>query len=256
MELKIAFWNIHNEDCNSIANYLVDLLLSFDLELLFLSEHKSIESSFEKYLPNNYTILKNAGICQKVMAIAKKDCDFLVSSEERRFLVVTSKSLKYTVVGLHLPSDYSDKKACLERSQILRNILEASNNFKSNKEIFVGDYNCMPYADELLDIFGMHSVLFKNEMESNVLASHKKHYNPMLLELNENNNVYGSFRYTSGVCNLYWYAYDQVIVSSDLVNSIFDIQYLKSINGKSLMSPTGVEPLVSDHLPLVFKIKE
>lgn len=255
MDLKIGFWNLNNKDCTSIARYIVDLLSSKDLDLLFLSEYGNIEGSFESsYLPSTHVVLKNPPNCKKVMTVMKSGLDFKLKTGESRFLVISSSKCDCKIIGLHLPSDFTDNKARFEREEVLRRALEASQGVEAKNEIFVGDFNCMPYDDELTTKFGMHVVLFKEEMKSN-RGKNKKHYNPILLELNETNKVYGSFKYSSNSCPLYWHAFDQVVVGDTLVNSISDLAYLKSIAGKNLMSKNNSKPKVSDHLPLVFTIK-
>ena len=84
----------------------------------------------------------------------------------------------------------------------------------------------------------------------------EKHYNPMLLLLNEKDELYGAYRYLDAIHPSYWYTFDQVIVSKNLMNSISNIDFLKNIKGKSLMSNKDTTPYISDHLPLVFEIGE
>lgn len=254
MELKIGYWNINRRDCKSIGEFIIDLLKQKDLDLLLLSEYSFLEPQFsESVLPNTYRVIKHCDICKKVLAIQKNNLDFEAISEEKRYLLLTSNSMKCLLVGLHLKDNTNGDSSQNRLEDILR-IMEAAKKVNLEKEIYVGDYNCMPYSKELVYFKGMHSVLFKDEMKTKANGL-PKHYNPMLLRLNEENHVYGSFRYNSGEETLYWYSFDQVIVSKPLMNSIEDIEYVKQIAGKSLMSSRGSCPIVSDHLPLTFVIK-
>lgn len=252
MNLKIGYWNLNKKERDFIAPYILELLRENDLDLLVLSEfnfsEKDLNSSF---LPKQYIAMQHSPVCKKVMIIKKKELDFSVNSEDRRFMVISSKKYSLTIVGLHLPDNFSDAKAQYKRTDTLRNVLESSIRIRNRKNIFIGDYNCMPYSDELTDVNVMHCVLFKKEMKSKC-NSKEKHYNPMLLILNEEDEVYGSYRYDSGSCPLYWYAYDQAIVSKDLVDSILDIKYLKQISGNYVLH--NRKQIISDHLPLFLKI--
>lgn len=253
MDLRIGFWNIKEKN---LSSYIYDLLISQDLDLLFLSEHHEFLANLSaKDLPKTYEIMRPGPLCQKVMAIKKVNLDFFVCTDGKRYIALKSNSLQTTIVALHLTDNTNDGKAYFKRYEELKMVLEASHSINNAKEIFVGDFNCMPYADELTSIEGMHAVLFKKEVESRKTKK-KKRYNPMLLHLNEQDETYGSFRYASGECPLYWYAYDQVIVSEPLVDLITDIEYLKYVNKRPLMSSKGINPSVSDHLPLTFRIKE
>lgn len=252
--LKFGYWNTNKKDHEHIASYIIDLLYSENLDVLFLSEFSFSPQLFaNNYLPNEYCILDHPGVCTKVLAISKRGLDLFIANEEDRFLVLSSRSLNVSVVGLHLPDNCNDNNSQIKRGNCLSNILEAINTIKNIYDVFVGDFNCMPYSNELTTIYGLHCVLFKKEAKTRT-GGRKKHYNPMLLLLNEENQMYGSFKYSSDSCPLYWYAFDQVIVSDNLCNKIFNIRYLKTINGKSLMSRNGSKPRVSDHLPLVFEL--
>lgn len=253
---KIGYWNINKKDGDYIVPFILDLLIEKDLDLLFLSEFQNAETEIINRIPAGYSLIKHSPICKKVLAIQKDILDFSTLTEEDRYILVFSKTHDLLIVGLHLQSDTNDSKnSSRERTKTLNSIMEAARRVGSENEVFVGDYNCMPFAEELTDFDGMHSVLFKGEMKTNA-NSKPKHYNPILLRLNEDDKTYGSFRYTANNYSYYWYAFDQVIVSEALVDSVFDIEYLKELGKKSLMSPNKVNPMVSDHLPLTFSIRK
>ena len=256
MELKVGYWNIQKKQSDVIVPFILDLLKEKELDVLFLSEFDNLNVDFEStYLLPNYRIVNKSPVCEKVMAIQNAGLDFEVRTEDRYYVTITSKIFECMIVGLHLKDNVNDSKANLDRLKQIASIMEASKKLNYSKRVFVGDFNCMPYDDELIDFDYLHAVLFKTEMKTNA-DSREKHYNPMLLALSEEKQQYGSLRYTSGNHSLYWYAFDQVIVSEILMESICEVEYLKSISGNSLMSPRGSSPQVSDHLPLVFKIKE
>lgn len=250
MNLKVGYWNINKRDNSQIESFINDLVNAEQLDLLFLSEFENLDVTFIK---SPYQVIPATPNCKKVLVIQKENLDYIIKNEEQRFVLVTSDLLNCSVVGLHL-EDNSHGDASKDRLETLRRIMEAAYRTDYKNKIFVGDFNCMPYDDELVNYYVMHSVLFKKEMKSNN-NQYKKHYNPMLLLLNEQNEMYGSYRYTNKKHSLYWYGYDQVIVSESLVDSIYDVKYLKTIKGISLMSKGGVSPSISDHLPLVFEIR-
>lgn len=253
MSLIIGFWNINNKNAEEIGAYIKELIDNKSLDILLLSEYHSIEAELNKYLLDDYEILYGSGVCKKVIVIKRKSLDFHICTEGKRYLVLKSNKMDLVVVGLHLQDRRNSDDD--ERKCELNKILESSKDTKCKKTLYVGDFNCMPYDEELTLSYGMHAVLFKKEMDDNG-GGKEKHYNPMLLMLNEDNQTYGSYRYIDKSHPIYWYAFDQVIVSKELTNSIKDIEYLKMINGRPLLSQKYGNPLISDHLPLVFRIGE
>ena len=254
-EMNIGFWNINRKSFQDIGSFIVDLLKNKDLDVLLLSEICSLNlNELGDCLPKNYSIIKNSGTCEKVLAIAKTSFCYSSKTEGKRYIVLQSSLFDLTIIGLHL-SDRRNYPEPITRINELNDILESIRYIGCNNYALVGDFNCSPFDDELTYSSGVHSILFKKEMENNEKGG-IKHYNPMLFALKEHNQTYGSFRFIHNEFPLYWYAFDQVIVSKPLIDSICDIEYLKCVNGKTLLSQSGVNPAISDHLPLVFKIGE
>lgn len=80
-------------------------------------------------------------------------------------------------------------------------------------------------------------------------------YNPTLNHISETNHQYGSFYYTGDSKSLYWYCYDQILMTRDLVDKFQGMEYCQSINGKSLLKKISPNKAISDHLPLVAKFE-
>ena len=53
----------------------------------------------------------------------------------------------------------------------------------------------------------------------------------------------------------YWYCYDQILMTRDLVDKFQGMEYCQSINGKSLLKKISPNKAISDHLPLVAKFE-
>lgn len=255
--MRIGYWNIHKQKLKSIGSYIASLLSDKKLDVLFLSEFQNLNMDlFSKDLDSNgFRIVKSGNIWKKILPIVKVNSDLETVNEGRRWICLYSKVNDLLLVALHLEDQThrNDLGLSITHAQTLREILEAVHDSNHTRVAYLGDFNCMPYSNEMLDFNGLHGVLFKSEMKTNV-GGRKKNYNPTLLALNEEQKLYGSFRYTNSNYSLYWYAFDQVVVSEELVDEIHDIDYLKEVGGKSLLSKRSRNPLVSDHLPLVFEI--
>lgn len=255
--MKIGYWNIQRQELGSIGSYLIALLSNGSLDVLFLSEFENININlFSKELNKiGYSIVDSGHICEKVLPITKNNSDMKVITEKQRSIFLYSKEKDLLLVGLHLEDNthVNDDETSITHIQTLSLILDDVNSSNHKQVVYVGDFNCMPYSKEMVYFKGLHCVLFKDEMKTKT-GCRRKNYNPMMLALNEEKQLYGSFRYTTGSFSLYWYAYDQVVVSEELTTRITNIDYLKEISGKSLLSKNSRSPLVSDHLPLVFEI--
>lgn len=251
--IKIGYWNINKKSQEKIGELVIDLIVEYDLDVLFLSEFKNLnKDNLIDSISSKYKIAKTIGVCDKVLAIVKRSTNFDAVIEGKRHVVLQSSSFNLAIAGLHL-SDRRNFPEPLTRIRELDAILESIKHAEYRNHIFVGDFNCSPFDIEVICSSGMHSVLFKKEMNDED-KKNGKHYNPMLFVLNENEEVYGSYRYINKEYPLYWYSFDQVIVSKSLMERICDIKYLKKIKRKTLMSKKDSKPLVSDHLPLIFKI--
>lgn len=256
--LKIGYWNINKKSDAEIGRYILSLITEKKLDLLFLSEFQGLTDSFyDNLFKANFRKIGPGPNCQKVIAFQRESLDFKLVNDEKRFMVVSSNTCNLSIVGLHLKDNTNDEQASWERNDELNRVLESLKELKKEREIILGDFNCTPSAPEMLNKDGLHAIPFKKEvLNATKFTEREVFYNPILLALNEEEQMYGSFRYVANKRALYWYAYDQVVVNSKLMNWICNIQYLKAIGRQSLMSSADINPKISDHLPLVFDLVE
>jgi hypothetical protein len=120
--------------------------------------------------------------------------------------------------------------------------------------------NANPYDDELLQMNAFNAVLFKDVIRKSETRKvgeeiYRRFYNPILNFISEDTKTYGSFYYTGGSSAPVWNCLDQVLLSKALVDEIAALKYLRSINGKSLMTTVKPKESISDHLPLLVEIR-
>ncbi len=258
INLKIGYWNINKKTDKEIGQYILSLIAEKKLDLLFLSEFQGLTNSFyDSLFKAKFRRIGPGPNCQKIIAFQRELLDFKLVNDEKRFMVAGSNALDLSIVGLHLEDNTNDNQASWDRNDELKRVLESLKESKKERKMILGDFNCMPNDPEMLNKDGLHAIPFKKEILNAVQSSEKEvFYNPILLALNEENQMYGSFRYVANKRTLYWYAYDQVVVNSHLMDWICNIEYPKAIGGQSLMSSMGINPKISDHLPLVFDVVE
>ena len=104
-----------------------------------------------------------------------------------------------------------------------------------------------------------HAVLFKEvirKSETRTVSgrTYRRLYNPIIHFISENNQNYGSFYYSNGSSTPVWHCLDQVLVSKALIDSVKNLQYLKSIGKVSLLKKIVPDKEISDHLPLLVQL--
>ena len=261
--MKILYWNIKN---NEIDDYIADVVRENDIDIAIFSEYEGVSfDSVIRNLNNCYKQYDGFGGCEKVTLICKNPIQITVKREQNRYTLYSydSGNYVYNIVGLHLPaSPYADSndRKCVIRD-IIKDICEQENVLKSKKTIVIGDFNCNPFDEEVIEKDAFNAVLFKPVIRDKEVVIYnarerRRFYNPILHFLSEDTETYGSFYYSAGSNPLYWNSFDQILVRKELMDKIQSLQYVKQINGKSLISRLVPNKIISDHLPLYVNIEE
>lgn len=257
--MNLLFWNLKG---NSIEEHIINCLNENDIDIAVFSEYKGIDFNLVESNSSYKQIIGFDG-CDKITMIAKQSISITVKQEQSRYSIysVLYNDTEYLIAGIHLQDrrSYPDPAIRIMTIQRLVNDIEKiERNISNNNTIVIGDFNANPYDPELLQMNAFNAVLFKDLIEqsaTNVVAGirYKRFYNPILNYISESTKTYGSFRYSGGCSNPIWHCLDQIIVRKPLANSIIDLEYIKSINGKSLIKRTNINSDISDHLPLFVK---
>ena len=214
-------------------------------------------------LKNNYTVLSGTENCAKVKVIFKNIVNICVLRPQHRALTlkINVNNQELILVGVHLsanPTSNSDTRK-LEIRNIMTDI-ESDEEFvfgdKQHSSIVIGDMNANPFDPEMINKDSFNAVLFKEIIkENNTMVfndtQYERFYNPALDYINESEQDYGSFYYSSGIGTLYWFCYDQVLFRKNLVDRFKKMKYLKKIGGTNLIKKIAPNKEISDHLPLL-----
>lgn len=259
--MNICYWNIHknNEKQSKAFNsFLVSLLSEKSIDLFCISEFGKFDETI--MFENNYELIDEAN-SDKVKCYKKRDSNLIQIRIDERYSIVEYKIRKILIVCVHSydPLNYDEIKRihCMESIKMnINEYIEA--NGKTN--VFVlGDFNCMPYDNSIIDEDVFNCVLYRGLLETRNDAK-ERYYNPMLLLLSEKEKIYGSF-YSDTVKqrNLRWYMLDQVMVNkyADKIIDYDSIEVITKVNDICLLKNNKPDStLYSDHLPLYFEIKE
>lgn len=261
--MRILFWNLKN---NSNEKWLSELIREKNVDIAIFAEYQN--TSFDEVIAKldyNYIHHEGYGACDKVTLLCKNNIDITINREQSRYTLyscVANRHL-YNIIGIHLPSppssDSNDRKNTIR--DIVQDINEQENRAKNRMTIVIGDFNCNPFDEEIIQKDSFNAVLFKSLIvQQETIKYHDKmwrrFYNPIIHFLSEETKTYGSLYYSSGSSPLYWNSFDQILVRKELIDCISSLQYIKEINGKELIR--NVKPIasISDHLPLLVDILE
>lgn len=260
--VNILFWNLNN---NSNEKKVKDIILENDVDIALFAEYQ--KTSFRKVLSElqDYSQHDGYGACDKITLLCKKTIESKVRREQNRYTLYTCaiEGTLFNFVGVHLPappsSDANDRKHVIR--DIVQDITEQEKESKSRRTIVIGDFNCNPFDQEVIQKDSFNAVLFKELIKKQEVIRYsekewRRFYNPIIHFLSENTCTYGSLYYSSGSAPLYWNSFDQILVRKELVDSIESLKYVKEIDGKKLIKDIKPDNSISDHLPLLVKISK
>ncbi len=255
--MNILFWNLHN---NSNEAWVKEILQEHDVDIALFAEYKG--TSFERILPNlkNYNQYDGLGACEKITLLCKNTAQVIVKREQDRYTLYncSAEGISYNIAGIHLPappaSDSNDRKNIIRN--IVQDISELELETKNRRTIVIGDFNCNPFDQEVVQKDTFNAVLFRPVIDKQEIITYqgrnyRRFYNPIVHFLSEDTCMFGSIYYSSGSAPLYWNCYDQILVRKELVRNIETLDYIKTINGKKLIKNVRPNENISDHLPLL-----
>ena len=172
----------------------------------------------------------------------------------------------FLVAAVHFPSKlYRSNADYISIAQDLRESIEEVEAISGHaRTLIVGDLNMDPFEDGMVITKALHSVMDRNIAKKNVRLVDGKYYrycyNPMWGLMGDlSPGPPGTYFYErAGHRRLWWHTFDQVLIRPELDDyfCLDDLRIINSIAGKSLLASNGApNKEISDHLPIVFSIK-
>ena len=268
IKINFLYWNAKN---NNISSYIVEACVENNVNLLILVEHKNIDIDYliRKLKDNNlFFEVERVDKDSRILLLhnTKKQISIVRESKYYSAFIIKDEAEVYLIFALHLPSRYAEERSDLNMyaSQVMREFEQIEEERNTEKSIVVGDFNMNPFDDGMVSSLGFNAVMcpsIAKKKSRKVLNEERKfYYNPMWnLMGNALNSCKGTFYYPSGTKSYYWYTYDQVIIRPELIEKfeMDDLKIIDVINNNSLVSVNSIpnKRLISDHLPIKFKIK-
>lgn len=264
--MRYLFWNTHkNKNINSL---LCDLVIENKVSIVILAEYTAnINEIIELLCLRGFSMQQYSTIgCDRIFILGEVGLNIepQLQTDHSSVQVIDSNIILCCV---HLNSQiFSDnierREICIE--QIIKDIISAEKELKINDTIVVGDFNINPYDKSCVSARYFHSlpIYEESKRKSRKIAGKEFYmfYNPMWNFLGDFNEPYGTYYHNSSdTINTYWNIYDQVILRPALRTRFVDksLKILTDTKNISLLDENGHPDLnISDHLPIMFEIKE
>jgi hypothetical protein len=265
-KMRYLFWNTHkNKKINPI---LCNLISENHISIVVLAEYDADAEEEIKMLNTcGYSMQQYTTTgCERIHILAKRGLDIEPQ------LQTSNSSMQFVnrdiiLCCVHLNSQiYSSGSHAREIRirQIVSDILKAEKELSTTNTVIVGDLNINPYDQSCISAQYLHGIPIYEETKRNsrVVAGETFYmfYNPMWNFLGDFSEPFGTYYYNSSDdVNTYWNIFDQVIIRPTLRRRFVQ---------KSLKILTGTEKIsllnskrhpnceISDHLPIIFEIKE
>lgn len=261
IQMNILFWNLKK---NSNAQWIKHIIIENNVDIAVFAEYENTD--FEEVirnLKNQFIRHDGKGGCNKITLLCSSNYHVTVKREQSRYTLysVYSEVFSINLVGVHLPSNpYGDAN---RRRVVIRDLVndinELENENNHRRTIVIGDMNCNPFDEEMIQIDSFNAVLFKQLILQKELVDfenkrYRRFFNPIIHYLNEDTQSYGTYYYSSGSALIYWNCFDQVLVRKELCDVIRRVDIIREINGKKLIKRIKPNDEISDHLPLLLNI--
>lgn len=271
--LTLFFWNLNkkpllSEIAEICRRYEVDILVlaEFSLSLandLLLELNREISPSdpvyIFQYAPNPKVAFFHRYTPERMKNVLDEGG---ISIKE----VFPPLSNSFLLVGVHLPSKLhmSEDDQIFQAMRLTEVISEAEGKQNHQRTILIGDLNMNPFEKGMVSSDALHAVMdqaIARSVSRKVQGREKTFfYNPMWSYMGDLSlGPPGTFYYQkSSYVNYFWHTFDQVLLRSEILESfsIYEINVLTETGSKSLVKGEKKIPCLSDHLPVLIRLKE
>ena len=202
--------------------------------------------------------------CEKIKMLGRLE-DVQPGTQANRYSIQIINK-KYILCTMHLPSQlsFSEEERRIVMQNIIHDVLQHESELGTNKSILLGDFNEDPYAEGCLSANHFHGLPSREDaargkrvVQGNELFMF---YNPMWNFFGDFSSPPGTYYHTnSNAVTPFWHMFDQVLIRPCLIRRFVkeSLRIVTHTGRNSLLDNNGhPDRHFSDHLPIVFEIKE
>ena len=251
----------------SINPILTELVIGNRIDCVILAEYSADASDLICTLSfHGFVMTPQCTVgCKRITILSKSPLEPGQQNTNFSLQIVPGS---FILCCVHLPSNiYED--AVDKRPFLIKEIIEAITNteLKNNMEntIITGDFNINPFSMECIqaDLFNSmpHYDIANNKVKTIYGKDYFPFYNPMWRFLGDCSQPFGTYYHEkNGISNIYWHILDQVMIRPSLRERFLDdsLKIITESISWSLLDENGHpdSTKVSDHLPIMFELKE
>lgn len=262
--MKFLVWNINKKD---LTECLIEINKLKDLDIIGICEGENLDNnSLEKILKMKRIMLLEEYNNKSLTLFCKENIKIEVRNENSSYFkefYLQIQEEEYRIILLHLPS----KINLNNNEQLMFNIKMKNKIFSSessySKVIIFGDFNMNPFEEGMVSSEGWHAIFYDKQVKKIKRKVYEDEryflYNPTwYLYASSPEKISGSYYYSqSGMVSYYWYMFDQVLISPDLMEK-FDMSKFEILvsteKHKFCKNGKPYQEKYSDHLPIYFEI--
>ena len=263
--MKIAFWNT-NKNTN-INEVIRDIIRENKINIMVLAEYKdNIECLIDMLNVFGLGMRKYLTIgCDRIVMLG--NMEKMDQGNQGKHYTMQIINDDFVFCAMHLPSNIygnSQEKRNIVIDSIVNDINELEFERNTDKTIIIGDLNENPYSPGCIEASKFHGIPSGDD-SSRVTRTisgkaFKMFYNPMWNLLGDFQFPPGTYYYDGSTTNnSFWHIFDQVMIRPSLREQFVEeqLKILTATNTISLLDENKhPNKEISDHLPIVFEIKE
>ncbi|MEW5801928.1 MAG: hypothetical protein AB1847_07455 [bacterium] len=267
------FWNLNNKPLQETvgclaARHEVDVLMFAECAIepsILLNTLNQSQDNISQYY-----YARSEG-CEKIKIFTRFTDQFIQRIyEEDRLTIRHLKIPELTdilIAVIHFSSKlhWCNDSQSFECVELARTIKEAEEEVGHSRTVLIGDFNMNPFESGVVSANGLHAVMSRYAAKKKTRVVNRREYpffyNPMWSLFGDMSpGPPGTYYFSKSVQKVFfWNMFDQVLIRPDLLDlfSNEELKILDSDGNKSLLSSRGVPDakVVSDHLPILFKLK-
>lgn len=262
--MKILFWNTHQNP--NINQVICNIVWEKEIDIVSLAEYSANLGDLISLLSANDVFMQKyitVG-CEKVTMLGRI-LNVTPGTQSSRYSIQIING-KHILCSMHLPSqlfgDEEDRKIVMQ--SIIHDVLQHEAILKTNYSILLGDFNEDPYDVGCVSANHFHGLPCRDDAirEKRVVQGNTffMFYNPMWNLYGDFTSPPGTYYHTTSIAvTPFWHMFDQVMIRPSLIEKFIP-------NSFEIVTHAGVIPLLdqsshpdkkySDHLPIIFEIKE